>query len=158
MDRKPSCSAACFTGDAAQLLAAALWPVGLREHRRHLDARLRRAPAAMGTANSGVPRKTTRIACARLIPLAGFLQLLDLAPDDVALQRTQMIDEKNAVQVIDLVLKSPRQQFLACRVRSTSPFAFCARTFTLLARVTCSRKPGNAQAAFFTGLLAFLRR
>jgi hypothetical protein len=42
-------------------------------------------------------------------PFAGFLQFLDLAANDVSLERAQMTDEKLAVQVIDLMLKGARQ-------------------------------------------------
>jgi hypothetical protein len=42
------------------------------------------------------------------IPFAGFLQLFYLSPDDVTLERAQMIYEENAVKVIDLMLESAR--------------------------------------------------
>jgi hypothetical protein len=59
---------------------------------------------SVGIPNSGVPQKTTRIGagpCA--LPLTGLPQFADFSPDQVALQHAQMLDEKDAAQVIDLV-------------------------------------------------------
>src|SRR5580704_10582147 len=62
-----------------------------------------------GTANSGVPQKRMRNATAKL-PLPGFFQFADFAFDQIALQHAQMLYKKHAIQMIDLMAKSPRQQ------------------------------------------------
>src|SRR5580658_2640637 len=67
-----------------------------------------------GTANSGVPQKTTRIEALSILfgrgnsrqerlPLALFFQFFDFAPDQVALEHAEVLQEQDAVQVIDFV-------------------------------------------------------
>src|ERR1700757_4604 len=53
---------------------------------------------SVGTANEGVPQKTSFIA---RLPLAGFLHLANFAKDEVALEGAHAADEENAVEVID---------------------------------------------------------
>src|SRR3954452_95466 len=85
--------------------------------------------SSVGTANCGVPRKMVRIGLrgrhdARsrgLFPFPGFDQLLDLAFDQVPFQRTDVGNEQDSVEVIDLVLHRARQQILAS---SLEPLAF----------------------------------
>src|ERR1700761_2189961 len=70
-----------------------------------------RIRSRVGTANSGVPRKTMFIG--RLFPFARPLKFLDFALDEIALQGAQVIDKQDAVQVIDLVQKGAGQEILA---------------------------------------------
>ena len=77
-----------------------------------------------GTANCGVPQKTKRIlltagtpGSAPQLPLALFAHLLDLPPDQVALQHAQVLEKQNAVQVIDLVAKGTSQQVFAANLK-----------------------------------------
>ena len=49
----------------------------------------------------------------KLLPLSRFLQLLDLSPDDISLERAEVIDEEYAIQMIDLMLERARQQLIA---------------------------------------------
>jgi hypothetical protein len=42
-------------------------------------------------------------------PLALFSQLLDLAPDQISFQHAQVLNEQDAVQVINLMAESSRQ-------------------------------------------------
>src|SRR5579871_2560843 len=65
-----------------------------------------------GTANDGVPQKIIFSGMTRL-PGAGFDLLADFALDDVALEHSQMIDEKHAIQMIDFVAKRAREQSLS---------------------------------------------
>src|ERR1035437_3098294 len=65
----------------------------------------------VGTANAGVPINTSFTAL--LSPLAGFLQLPHLAPDQIAFQRADVADEQFPVEVIGLMQESARQQFIA---------------------------------------------
>jgi hypothetical protein len=80
-----------------------------------------------GTANCGVPQNTSRkrftapsLAQAAELPLAFFPQFLDLSFDQVALQHAQVLQEKNPIQVIDLMAESPRQQILAANFKAFS--------------------------------------
>src|SRR5215472_5617880 len=61
----------------------------------------------VGTANEGVPQKTSFIGG---LPLAGLLHLANLAQDEVALEGAHAAEEEYAVQVVDLVLEGTRQQ------------------------------------------------
>lgn len=49
----------------------------------------------------------------KLFPLSRLLQLLDLPPDDISLQRAEVIDEEYSIQMINLMLKRARQQLIA---------------------------------------------
>ena len=46
-------------------------------------------------------------------PLALFHQLLDFPLDEIALEKAQVIEEKDTVEVIHLVTECPRQKILA---------------------------------------------
>src|SRR4029077_12939451 len=68
----------------------------------------------VGTAKCGVPQKRMRmVSPARALPLALFPKLLDFAFYEVALQHAQMLDEENAVEVVDFMAESAGQQVLA---------------------------------------------
>src|SRR6185437_10225783 len=80
------------------------------------------------------------------LPLARFLQLLDLALDQVALERADVRDEQFSIQVIGLMLQRASQQLFAFRFE---PLAFdILRAHRTL---HCTRyifaKIGQAQAA-----------
>ena len=138
-----------------QLLFAALRAVGLRDHKRNRVSRrddaVERGDGELGRTEEndalvGRGLRPRRLARPALItdsfPLAGLLQLLDFPLDQIALQSAQMIDEQNAVQVIDLVQKGPRQQIFAADFEAFR-LSHCARAPTaFLARLTGSRKPG----------------
>src|SRR5579859_7113239 len=49
----------------------------------------------------------------RTLPLALFAEFLDFALDEVALEHAQMLDEKNAIEVIDFVTEGAGQQIFA---------------------------------------------
>src|SRR5260221_9715836 len=77
--------------------------------------------ASAGTAKSGVPIKARRRLIAAPVLSAGAsgrlgfgetLRLGELAQDDVALQRRDVVDEQHALQVIHLVLDDGGQQTL----------------------------------------------
>ena len=91
----------------------------------------------------------------KLIPLAGFLKLLDLAFDDVSLQGAQMIQEENAVQVIDLVEQRTRKQFFASNLNRLAVRILRLDRDLIRARDRFA-KTGNAEAALFARLLALL--
>src|SRR6266446_6468429 len=65
-----------------------------------------------GTANSGVPMKTKRMAPSgrNEVPVSGSLSLLHLLLDQPPLERAQVLDEETPVQMVDLVVERPGQQ------------------------------------------------
>ena len=67
-----------------------------------------RSASSVGTANCGVPKKTTFSPSA--LTICRPSQLPDLADDQIALDAAQPIDEQRAVEVIHLVLERARQQ------------------------------------------------
>src|SRR5215469_13957927 len=77
--------------------------------------------ARTGTAKSGVPMKARRSRVIAAAPhrqneasdgLGGLLalRLLQLAQDDVALQRRDVVDEEDALEMVHLVLDHRREQ------------------------------------------------
>src|SRR6185312_4005760 len=114
-----------------------------------------------GTANPGVPQKTSlnRVAAPviKTSPCAFVLHLADLAQIQAAFQRAHAEDEQNSVQVIDLVLKGARQQFLAIHLEPLALLVLRAhlhpgRALHLLTNI------GKAQTALFFVLFAFFVR
>src|SRR5579872_4020635 len=88
-------------------------------------------------------------------PLAGLLQLADLAQNQVALQRAQAPQEEDAVEVVDLVLESARQKLRSFRLEPFTlkvlrPDLHLRRARYFLANIR------QAQAALFRNLPAFL--
>src|SRR3569832_2068911 len=64
--------------------------------------------ASVGTAKSGVPKKARRMAAsARVFQTLGLLQF---AQRDRALELGEVVDEKNAFEMIHLVLQAGREQ------------------------------------------------
>ena len=68
-----------------------------------------------------------------------------------------MVDEQNAVQVIDLMLDGAGQQVLTGDLELFA-FYFLSAHRDLFRAAHWLAETGNAEAAFFSGLLAFLRR
>src|SRR5579859_1497186 len=106
-----------------------------------------------GAAKAGVPQNTIRSGTDRL-PLAVFSQLANFALDDVALKHAEMIDEQNAVEMINFVAESTREQAFAAH------FKFLSRD---IERLHCdvlrtgyvAAETGHRKTAFFFALLAF---
>ena len=91
-----------------------------------------------------------------LFPFAGLLQLFDFALDQIALERAQMVDEKNSVQVIDLVQQGAREQIFAGDFEGFA-FDVLGAHGGFLGAAHRLAKTGDAEAALLAGLLAFLR-
>ena len=104
-----------------------------------------------GTANSGVPQKSTRTqssssgcSCDRdgsvssLSNEARILVLLlrPLRQRRASLENAQVVDEQLAVQMIDLVLQAAREQVRRLRPRTSLPSRSIARTRTFAGRST----------------------
>ena len=103
-------TAAALTGAAAStLLSAAAGPVRLRDDADDRDGG-DRAARRVTARRMPACRRRRRAAAS---PLAGALQLPDLADDQVALDAAQPIEEQHAVEVIDLVLEGASQQACA---------------------------------------------
>src|ERR1044072_3795920 len=107
----PRRSADSFTGDAASApprpLARSGWVITNGTS----------YPAAtsfsrVGTANGGVPIKTTR-AMATLDPIARLREFTHLAADQIPLQRTDVRDVELAVEVVGLMQEGTSEQILA---------------------------------------------
>src|SRR4051794_37268287 len=69
-----------------------------------------RSRSRVGTANAGVPRKTT---FNWSLPLPRLLQLLDLALDQIALESAEVAEKQDAVEVIDLMLHGAGEEVFA---------------------------------------------
>src|SRR6185437_7083346 len=87
-----------------KLVAASLRPIRLRIDGGKLvprrDQRLQRWHGELRRAEKDNPHSGYR----SLFPVSCLLQLTDLAPDHIPLQRAQVTDEQNAVQMINFVL------------------------------------------------------
>src|SRR5215472_12176570 len=113
--------------------------------------------SSVGTANSGVPQKTSLTgvtSAAAPSPLSGFLQLANAPLHEVALQGAQVVDEEHTVQMIDLVLHRARQQIVALGLEEFAVHVLRAhlharRALDLFADLR------KAEAAFLFKLLAF---
>ena len=88
------------------------------------------------------------------LPLALFHQFLDLPLDQVALEKAQMIEEKDTIEMVHFVAERPRQQILAFDgdFLAVQIDAFQIR---LSSDAGQRGKAGNAQAAFIFELFAF---
>src|SRR5271165_164665 len=107
----PISSAACFTGDVVSSMPRPLARSGW------VTTSFTRNPAStsfssVGTANVGVPQKTRFIMTGS--PFAGFHQLANLALHDVALEGADVTDVELSVEVVGLVQKGARKEFLTC--------------------------------------------
>src|SRR6516165_6217176 len=96
----PAARAVSFTGGAVSCCER---PTGLSgcETTRGISWPATISASSVGTANRGVPQKTSLT----FLPRAFALHLADLAEHQVALQGAHAEDEKRAVKVVDLVLK-----------------------------------------------------
>src|SRR6266581_2048206 len=90
-------------------------------------------------------------------PLAGFLQLPDLALDQFALDRTHLVEEYDAVTVVSLMQHATRRQLRAVNFKFIS--------VCILGPHDCSQTAlhrredaGKREAAFFAVLIAFSRQ
>jgi hypothetical protein len=87
-------------------------------------------------------------------PLALFPELFDFALDQVALQHAQVLDEKNAVEVIDFVAEGAGEEIFA-----TDFEGFALGVLRLygdkLRTQDVAAKTWNGEAAFFFELFAF---
>ena len=91
-----------FYWRALKLLAAAFGPVGLREHRCDF---VTRGDRSLQGRNGEIRSAKENQSHTDSAPLVGLLQLADLAPDQVALQRADVAYVKLAVQMIRLMQK-----------------------------------------------------
>ncbi len=88
------------------------------------------------------------------VPLSGFLKLLDFAADDVPFQRAEVIDEENAVQVIDFVLEGAGQKLLTGKLDALAVLILRFHDLPCGAGNGLA-ETGDAEATFFAGLLSF---
>src|SRR6266849_7708347 len=88
------------------------------------------------------------------LPLALLFQLFDFALDQVALQNAQMLDEEDAVEMIDLVAEGAREKVFPANLEA---IAFGVLRFygDELRANDIAAKAGNGEAAFFFALFAF---
>ena len=91
-----------FYRRALKLLAAAFRPVGLREYRCDF---VTRGDRSLQGRNGEIRSAEENQSHPDSAPLVGFLQLADLAPDQVPLQRADVAYVKPAVQMIRLMQK-----------------------------------------------------
>src|SRR5579862_4075121 len=148
----PASMATSFTGDIASA-----WPRPRGRSGCVTTASILRSGCAIkwrreGTANSGVPQKMIRSGTARL-PVAGFFQFADLALDHVALEHTQMGDEEDAVQVVDLVAEGACEQSLAAHFEFLAGGVLRAHGHVLRTNHV-SAKSRHGKAAFLFALLS----
>src|SRR5260370_26597749 len=96
----------------------------------------------------------TRSMLLRRLALALFLKFFDFALDEIALEHAEMLDEKNAVEVIDFVAEGAGQKIFAANLER---FALGILRFYRdeLRPDDVAAKAGNGEAAFFFALFAF---
>src|SRR5690348_1106518 len=107
----------------------------------------------VGMPNAGVPQNTMRKATARL-PFAGFGQFADFALDKIALERAEMIDEKNSVKVVDFMAEGAGEKTFTFHLKFLAGGVLGAdgdveRTQNI------SAKTRDGEAALLLALLAF---
>ena len=145
----PAASASGFTGGAASCIPRPTGRSGCVTHERDLMSRRdERQQRGHGELQACRKRPASSLILGAL-PLAGFLQLADLAQDEIALQRADAEDEEDAVEVIDLMLEGTRQQLFAFESRTTRRRSSWALTLTFGARDDLLANVGQAEAAFF---------
>src|SRR5207247_10203873 len=90
-------------------------------------------------------------------PLAGFLQLPDLALDEFSLDRAHLVEEYNAVTVVSLVQNATRGQLRGVNFKFISVCIpgphDCSQT-----ALDRRKDSGKREAAFFAILIAFGRQ
>src|SRR5271166_2972795 len=153
----PAAAAASFTGGATLCRPR---PLGLSGcvTARTISWPARKTALNVGTANDGVPQKTTFIPDlpSGSLPLAGLLQLANLAQDQVALQGAHALEKQDAIQVIDFMLEGARQKLFPLEFK---PFAACILSADLHLRRARNlfANVRETQAALFFILLAFAK-
>src|SRR5271170_1341254 len=150
----PASSASSFTGEKETSLPRPRGRSGCVNTPRISNSGWERSFLREGTANCGVPQNTmfrrfTRSPSARTgkLPLAFFPQLLDFAPDQIALQHAQMLQEKNSVQVIDFMAERARQEIFAANLERLALEVLRSHGDELRTN-NVSTKPWNRKAAF----------
>src|SRR5580704_16833813 len=116
--------------------------------------------SSVGTANRGVPMKTSLIPAPGLWPLFSsplvcFLQFPHLPPDQVSLQRADVADVQRPIQVIRFMQERPRQQILARHLERLSRSVECAHRYFLGPRHRLPERR-QAQTALFGALRSLL--
>src|SRR5690348_5199457 len=106
-----------------------------------------------GMPNAGVPQNTMRKATARL-PLAGFGQFANFALDEIALERAEMIDEKNSVKVVDFMAKGAGEEAFALHFKFLAGGVLGADG-DIQGAQDISAKTRDGEAALLLALLAF---
>src|SRR5260370_34053868 len=88
------------------------------------------------------------------LPLALFSQFFDFALDEIALEHAEMLDEKNAVEVIDFVAEGAGKEVFAADLER---LAFGVLRFygDELGPGDVAAKAGDWDAAFFLALFTF---
>src|SRR5271155_2044235 len=99
----PAAVAASFTGELASSLPRPRGRSGWVTTASTLNSGCASNSRSVGRANAGVPQKISFSGGTGVLPLAGFFQLADFAFDEVAFEHTQMGDEEDAVEVVNLV-------------------------------------------------------
>src|SRR5690348_16612911 len=118
----------------------------------------------VGTANSGVAQNTSRNgaegfsvappALKFVLPLARFAKFLDAAANHVAFEHAEVLDEKNAVQMIDFVAESASEQVFAANFKRLAEGILCADGHKERPEHIAA-KTGERKAAFIFALFAF---
>src|SRR5580698_5729392 len=150
----PAATAASFTGELDLTWPRPRGRSGCVTTPSTLNSLCASSSRRLGRANAGVPQKTILSGGTRVLPLAGFFQLANFTLDEVALEHTQVRDEQDAVQVIDLVAESTGEQAFA------AAFELGARRVLradgdVLWTFDVAPKTWEREAAFFFALLAF---
>src|SRR5207237_2704394 len=105
-----------------------------------------------GRAKAPVPRKTILTGLLSLLPVVGAGLLAELALHEVALERSQPVDEQETVDVVDLVAERAREQV----VSFVGPIVSVGvETLDHDARGADGRaaEPGHGETAFLVALL-----
>src|SRR6266849_6493183 len=132
----------------------------------------------VGTAKCGVPQKRMRMGSLRGIgvddwqlrsfatlrmtlvggsassPLALLLELFDFAPDQVALQHAEMLDEENAVEVVDFMAEGAGEEVFATDFKKFALGVLRLDSDKLRAQDVAT-EAGNRKATFFFALFTF---
>src|SRR5579859_1527583 len=106
-----------------------------------------------GTAKAGVPQKRRRSG-ATSSPLALFFQFFDFALDEVALEHAEMLDEENAVEVVDFMAEGAGEQIFAADLEGLALGVLRFYGDELRSNDVAT-KPGNREAAFFLAFFTF---
>src|ERR1700744_5204003 len=153
---RPTASASCFTGGTVSAKPRPLGRSGWQST-SSMPWPAARSASSVGTANAGVPQKTSRIRDRSPLPFAGALQFADATQDQVTLERTDAEDKQNAVQMVDFVLEGARQQLRSLALGPLAVFILRLHDHArcpphLVANV------GQTEAALFFNLFSLVQR